>query len=136
MAGGCKNSCDAFAVSDFAIPHYFAGTVVKRAKRRIGPEVAVAASPAFRLPCGCPVKNAEDSACIHIEEARLRIEAGRHPIGRAVGTGLDQRAVRAGSGFRLSDRAAAGVNAGSPRLVDERSCDQMLAIRSIEQKEK
>ena len=33
MAGTCKNSCDAFAVSDFVIPHYFAGTVVKRAKR-------------------------------------------------------------------------------------------------------
>src|SRR5260370_32515567 len=27
-------------------------SVVKRAKRRIGPEVAVAASPTFGLPCG------------------------------------------------------------------------------------
>src|SRR2546430_16763488 len=71
MAGGCKNSCDAFAVSDFVIPHYFAGTVVKRAKRRIGPEAAVAASPTFGLPCGGEGKDAKDSAGSFIKKGRL-----------------------------------------------------------------
>ena len=80
MPGRGKNPCDAFAVSDFVIPHDFASTVVKRAKCRIGPEVAVAASPPFSLPRGCAVIDAKDSARIHVEQPGLRIKAGRHPI--------------------------------------------------------
>jgi hypothetical protein len=136
MAGSGQNAGDAFAVTKFVIPDNFAGAVVEGAQSGIGPEVNVAAGPAFGLAGRGEVKNAEDAAGGDVEKAGLGIEAGRHPIAGTVGTGLDERAVRAGCGFGLGDGTAAGVNALGPCLVDEGSGDQVLAIGAIEEKVK
>ncbi len=101
------------------IPDNFASAIVEGAERGIGPKIDVAAGPAFGFAGGGEVKNAEDAASSDVKKAGLRIEAGRHPIAGAVGAGLDQSAVRAGSGFRLGDRTAARVNSLRPSLVDE-----------------
>src|SRR5712691_3539832 len=118
------------------IPHYFACAVVQSAQGRITPEVAVAASPSFRLPSGGAVKDAEDPARIDIKEAGLGIETWRHPIGGAVRARRDKRAVRSRRRFGFSDGAAARVDARSPSLLCERSCYQMLSIGAIQQEEK
>src|SRR5580692_3918411 len=81
MPRGRKNSRNAFSIADFVIPHNFAGTVVEGAQRRIGPQVSVAASPAFRFPFRRIVINAEKAAAVHVKQLRLGIKARRHPIG-------------------------------------------------------
>ena len=134
MACSGQNAGDAFAAAEFVIPDNFAGAVIEGAERGIGPEVDVTAGPAFSLAGRGEIENAEDAAGCDIEKAGLGIEAGRHPIAGAVGARFDERTVRAGSGFGLGDGAAAGVNALGPRLVDEGSGDQVLAISAIEEK--
>ena len=90
MTGGGENARDAFAVSEFVIPDHFAGAIVEGAQSGIGPQVDVAAGPAFGLATRGEVKNAEDAAGGDVEEGGLRIEAGCHPIAGAVGAGLDE----------------------------------------------
>src|SRR5580692_6108332 len=111
MPRGGKNSRDALSVTELMIPHNFAGSVIERAQRGIGPQVAVAASPSFRLALDCVVENAEEAAGVDIKKASLRIKARRHPIGRAVGTWFDESAIRTRSGAGFGDRATSRVDA-------------------------
>lgn len=136
IAGGGEDAGDAFAVAEFVIPDDFTGAVVEGAQGGIGPEVEVAAAPAFCFAGEGEIKNTEDAAGGDVKEAGLRIEAGCHPIAGAVGTGLDERAVGARGGIGLGDGAAAGVNSFRPILVDEGGGDEMLTVGAIEEKEK
>src|SRR5215813_13774587 len=106
MAGGGEDSGEAFSFAEFVIPDYFSRTVVERANRGICPKDGVAPTPALGLGCDSVVVNAEEAACIHVEKICLGIEAGRHPIGCAVGAGLDKRTIGARSRLRFSDRPA------------------------------
>src|SRR5260370_36275647 len=92
--------------------------------------MAGAAAPAFRFAGGGAEINAEDAAGVDVEQIGLGIKAGRHPIGGAVRTGLDERAVGAGIGFGLGERASLRVNSRGPGLIDEGSGGQILGIGS------
>src|SRR5262245_30074286 len=89
MAGGRKNSLQAFAVAKFAVPNHFASPVIERAQSGIGPKNAVAAAPAFGFRFYRVVVNAEKAPSDDVKEIRLRVETGRHPVGGAIRTGLD-----------------------------------------------
>src|SRR5882724_8261335 len=135
MAGGGEDTGDAFAFADFVIPDDFSGFVIECADGGVGPENAIAAAPAFGLGfVDSVVVDAEDTASVDVKKICLWIEAGRHPVGGAVGAGFDQSAVGSGRCARLCDWTAFCVDAGSPGLVDERSSGEMLAVGAIEQK--
>src|SRR5271155_4193899 len=114
MPGRRKNPRNALSLAELVVPHNFAGVVVQRTQRRIGPQVSVAAPPSFRLSLHRIVKNAEETPGIDIEQPRLRIKTWRHPIRRAVGTGLDQCPVRTWRGFGFRDWAASRINTRGP----------------------
>src|SRR2546430_2339395 len=134
MAGGGEDTGDAFVFADFVIPDDFSGFVIERADRGVGPQVPVTAAPAFGLGfVHGVVVDAEDATGVHVEKICLWIEARRHPVGGAVGAGLDQSAVGSGRCARLCDRTAFCVNSGSPGLVDEWSSGEMLAVGAIKQ---
>src|SRR6266436_5052651 len=135
MAGGGEDSGDAFVFADFVIPDNFSGFVIECADRGIGPQVSIAAAPAFGFGfVHGVVVDAEDAAGVDVEKICLGIETGRHPVGGAVGAGFDESAIGGGRCARLCDRTAFCVDARSPGLVDERSSGEMLAIRAIKQK--
>src|SRR5260221_5299922 len=134
MAGGGEDTGDAFAFAEFVIPDDFSGFVIERADGGVGPENAIAAAPAFGLGfVDSVVVAAEDTASVDVKKICLWIEAGRHPVGRAVGAGFDESAIGGGRCARLCDRTAFCVDARSPGLVDERSSGEMFAVRAIEQ---
>src|SRR5256885_7540564 len=106
MAGGGEYTGDAFAFADFVIPDYFSGFVIERADGGVRPENAIAAAPAFGLGfVHGVVVDAEDAAGGEVEKICFWIEDGRHPVGRAVGAAVDERAIGGGG--------AAGVGAGA-----------------------
>src|SRR6266478_7752098 len=133
MTRGSKNARAIFVLAGLVVPNHFAGAVVQRAYRGVRPKIAIPSSPPFRFSRGGVIVNAEDAPRSHIEEARLRIKARRHPIRRSVRAGFHQRAVRARRGIWLGDWAAMRVQSGSPRLIDERRSGQILSVRSIQQ---
>ena len=75
MAGGGKNAGDAFVFAELVVPNDFSSAIVERANGRVGPEVAIAAAPAFGFAGDGIVVNAEDAARVDIEEVCLRVEA-------------------------------------------------------------
>src|SRR5256885_5194310 len=115
MAGGGEDTGDAFAFADFVIPDDFSGFVIECADGGVGPQVTVAAAPAFGFGfVHGVVVDAEDAAGVHVEKICLWIETGRHPVGGAVGAGFKERAI-GGRGFaRLFGKTAFFVHFGSP----------------------
>src|SRR5580700_4516050 len=118
MSRGCKDPRNAFPVTYLVVPHYFAGAVVERTQRGIGPQVSVAASPSFGFPFCRIVINTEKAAAVHVKQPRLRIKTWCHPICRAIRPGFDERAIRSRRGFGLGDRPSSTVNPIRPRLID------------------
>src|SRR5438309_10860051 len=102
MAGGGEDTGDAFAFADFVIPDYFSGFVIERADGGVRPENAIAAAPAFGLGfVHGVVVDAEDAARIDVKKICLWIEAGSHPVGRAVGARFNESAIGGGRCARL-----------------------------------
>src|SRR5579863_6993523 len=134
-SGGGENSGGDFAVTEFAVPNEFAGAVIESANSGVGPKVAVATAPAFGFGGDGVVVDAEEATGVDIEEVRLRIETGSHPVGGAVGAGRNESTIGSGSGFGLGDGTAALINAARPGFFDERRSDEMLAGGAIENKE-
>jgi len=101
----------AVALTNLVIPYNFAGTIIDGTDRGIGPEASVATCPTFRLSRRGEVINAERAPRADVEKPGLRVEAGSQPVGGAIRSGLDQRAVgpRSVSGFK--DRPSARINA-------------------------
>src|SRR5579862_9331388 len=93
MSGGGENASDDLAVTKLAVPDEFAGAGVQGAQSGVGPEVAVAAAPSLGLGGDGVVIHAEKAASVDEEKANLRIEAGSHPVGGAVGARRDESAV-------------------------------------------
>src|SRR5579863_1776919 len=135
MAGGGENASDTFGVAERVVPDDFADAIVEGTDGGIGPDIVIAAAPAFGFALDSFVEDAKDSAGVKVEEAGLRVEARSHPVGGTVGARLDERAVGSGGGFRFGNGAAFRVNAGGPSLVDKGSGDEMLTGRAIEEKE-
>src|SRR5438552_3260234 len=84
---GGEDAGDAFAIADFVVPDHFAGAVIECTNGGVGPKNAVAAAPTFSFSGDGVVVNAEEAARVDEEESGLRIEAGGHPVGGAVGAG-------------------------------------------------
>src|SRR5262249_52385039 len=89
MTCGGQDPLQAVAVDEFAIPNHFAGLVVESTQGGVGPKNAVATTPAFGFCFDGIVVNAEKAASDDVEEICLRVEAGRHPVGRTVGPRLN-----------------------------------------------
>src|SRR6516162_812652 len=111
VPGGGQDPGNAFAIADLMVPNHTSVAVVHGTHSRIGPQNAVAACPAFGLPGGSEVINAEAPAGVHIKQTGLGIETRRHPIAATVRSGFHERSVRSRSSFRLSDGAAARIHA-------------------------
>ena len=112
MAGGGEDSGDAFSVAEFVIPDKLSGFVIERPNCGVGPEIPVAAAPAFGFGFDGVVINAEEAARVDVKEIGLWIEARGHPVGCAVGAGRNESAVGAGSSFGFCRGAALRVDTG------------------------
>src|SRR5256885_16947807 len=81
MAGGGEDSGDAFVFADFVVPDDFSGFVIERTDGGVGPQVPVAAAPAFGLGfVDSVVVDADDAACGHLEMIWLWIEDVSHTV--------------------------------------------------------
>src|SRR5580704_7045557 len=96
--------------------------------------IAPCKSLGFSL-CG-QVENAVTLRRHDVEKTGRRIETGCEPVRRTIRTGRDERAVASRLFLRIGNRLALGVDPQSPIGVNEWRGQQVLAVGSIQHKEK
>src|SRR5262249_44430335 len=135
-SGGGHDAGERLTFAEFVCPDNLSGFVVEGTNGAAAPEILVAAAPAFDSAVDGAVVDAEEAMAVDVEQIRLRAEAGRHPVGGAVGAGRGERAIGAGIRSGIGDGAAALVDALRPGGLDERRGEQMFAGGAIEYEEK
>src|SRR5580700_1110151 len=85
--------------------------------------------------CG-QVKDAVTLRRHHVEKTRRRIETGSKPIRGTIRAGRDERTITRRFFLRIGNGLALRIYPQSPITVNERCGQQMLAVASVQHKEK
>ena len=81
------------------------------------------------------IPDAITAPCVEVEQAGLRIKAGRHPTGASVLRKFDERAVQLRFLGRIWHGTSFGIHTHRPVRRAERDGQQMLARHAVEHKE-